>query len=471
MADYALSKTHQDLLEKSLNESDPEIAEIMRLEVQRQRESIVLIASENFTSRAVFDALGSPMSNKYSEGYPGARYYGGNEHIDAIELTCQARALKAFRLDSEKWGVNVQCLSGSPANLQVYQAIMRPHDRLMGLDLPHGGHLSHGYQTPTKKISAISTYFETFPYRVNLDTGIIDYDILEANAMLYRPKVLVAGTSAYCRLIDYARMREIADKCGAYLVVDMAHISGLIAGGVIPSPFKHADIVTTTTHKSLRGPRGAMIFFRKGVRSSDPKTGKELLYDLEGPINFSVFPGHQGGPHNHTITALAVALKQATTPDFIRYQEQVIKNAKTLEVEFKRLGYKLVADGTDSHMVLLDLRSKALDGARVEAVLEQANIACNKNSIPGDKSALTPCGIRIGAPAMTSRGFGEEHFKRIADYIDKLIVITKNVQASLPKEANRLKDFKDKVASGTVPEILDLKKEIAGWASTFPLPV
>ncbi|KAI9757647.1 MAG: Serine hydroxymethyltransferase, cytosolic [Chaenotheca gracillima] len=471
MADYALSKAHQDLLERSLKESDPEIAEVMKKEVQRQRESIVLIASENFTSRAVFDALGSPMSNKYSEGYPGARYYGGNEHIDTIELTCQSRALKAFSLDPEKWGVNVQCLSGSPANLQVYQAIMRPHDRLMGLDLPHGGHLSHGYQTPTKKISAISTYFETFPYRVNLETGIIDYETLEANALMYRPKVLVAGTSAYCRLIDYGRMRDIADKCGAYLVVDMAHISGLIAAGVIPSPFEHADIVTTTTHKSLRGPRGAMIFFRKGVRKSDAKTGKELLYDLEGPINFSVFPGHQGGPHNHTITALAVALKQATTPEFVQYQEQVIKNAKTLEVEFKRLGYKLVADGTDSHMVLLDLRSKGLDGARVEAVLEQANIACNKNSIPGDKSALTPCGIRIGAPAMTSRGFGEEHFKRIASYIDQLIVITKNVQQSLPKEANRQKDFKEKVASGTVPEILALRKEIAEWASTFPLPV
>jgi len=214
-----------------------------------------------------------------------------------------------------------------------------------------------------------------------------------------------------------------------------------------------------------------MIFFRKGVRSTDAKTGKQTLYDLEGPINFSVFPGHQGGPHNHTITALAVALKQATTPEFKQYQEQVVKNAKTLEVEFKRLGYKLVADGTDSHMVLLDLRPQALDGARVEAVLEQANIACNKNSIPGDKSALTPCGIRIGTPAMSSRGFGEEDFKRVASYIDRLIKITKKVQGELPKEANKLKDFKAKVASDGVPEILELKKEIAAWAGTFPLPV
>jgi len=317
----------------------------------------------------------------------------------------------------------------------------------------------------------VSTYFETMPYRVNLETGIIDYDALEANAQLFRPKCIVAGTSAYCRLIDYARMRKIADSVGAYLIVDMAHISGLVAAGVIPSPFEHADVVTTTTHKSLRGPRGAMIFYRKGVRSVDPKTGKEIMYDLENPINFSVFPGHQGGPHNHTITALAVALKQAATPEFRQYQEQVLKNAKALEHEFKRLGYKLVADGTDSHMVLLDLRPQNLDGARVEAVLEQMNIACNKNSIPGDKSALTPCGIRIGAPAMTTRGMGEEDFKRVARYIDRAIKICQDVQSQLPKEANKLKDFKAKVASDSVPEILSLRKEIAEWASTFPLPV
>lgn len=288
---------------------------------------------------------------------------------------------------------------------------------------------------------------------------------------MYRPKCLVAGTSAYCRLIDYARMRKIADLVGAYLIVDMAHISGLIAAGVIPSPFEHADVVTTTTHKSLRGPRGAMIFFRKGVRSTDPKTGKQLMYDLEGPINFSVFPGHQGGPHNHTITALAVALKQATTPEFKQYQQQVIDNAKALEHELKRLGYKLVADGTDSHMVLLDLRNKSLDGARVEAVLEQVNIACNKNSIPGDKSALTPCGIRIGAPAMTTRGFGVKDFERVAYYIDQCISLCKQVQGSLPKEANKLKDFKAKVADDSVPEILSLRREIAEWAGSFPLPV
>jgi glycine hydroxymethyltransferase len=321
------------------------------------------------------------------------------------------------------------------------------------------------------RISAVSTYFETFPYRVNLDTGIIDYDQLEQNALMYRPKVLVAGTSAYCREIDYARMREIADKVGCYLMMDMAHISGLVAAGVNKSPFPYCDIVTTTTHKSLRGPRGAMIFFRKGVRKTDAKTGKETLYDLEGPINFSVFPGHQGGPHNHTITALAVALKQAQTEDFKLYQQQVIKNAKQLEVTFKELGFKLVTDGTDNHMVLIDLKPFALDGARVEAVLEQVNIACNKNTTPGDKSALTPMGIRIGAPAMTSRGLGEDDFKKIANYIDTCIKLCNRVQGELPKEANKLKDFKAKVASGEVDEIKSLKKEIAAWAVTFPLPI
>lgn len=469
---YALSENHKQLLEDPLKSLDPQVYGIMQDEIQRQKESIVLIASENFTSKAVFDALGSPMCNKYSEGYPGARYYGGNQHIDRIERLCQQRALEAFHVDADKWGVNVQTLSGSPANLQVYQAIMKPHERLMGLDLPHGGHLSHGYQTDARKISAVSTYFETMPYRVDLATGIIDYDMLEKTAVLYRPKVLVAGTSAYCRLIDYKRMREIADKVGAYLVVDMAHISGLIAAGVIPSPFEYADIVTTTTHKSLRGPRGAMIFFRKGVRSVNPKTGKEVLYDLENPINFSVFPGHQGGPHNHTITALAVALKQAATPEFVEYQKQVLKNAKALESAFKKLGYTLVSDGTDSHMVLVNLRDKGIDGARVETVCELINIALNKNSIPGDKSALVPGGVRIGAPAMTTRGLGEEDFTKVVEYIDQAVKFCVKLQESLPKDANKLKDFKAAaVKAGEEDTLKQIRDEISQWAIKFPLPV
>ncbi|CAH6718853.1 serine hydroxymethyltransferase, cytosolic [[Candida] jaroonii] len=466
---YSLSEEHRKLTESHLSEFDPEVDQIIKDEIERQKHSIVLIASENFTTTSVFDALGTPMCNKYSEGYPGARYYGGNEHIDRMELLCQDRALKAFNVTSDKWGVNVQTLSGSPANLQVYQALIKPHERLMGLDLPHGGHLSHGYQTDSRKISAVSTYFETMPYRVDLETGLIDYDMLEKTALLFRPKILVAGTSAYCRLIDYKRMREIADKVGAYLIVDMAHISGLIAAGVIPSPFEYADVVTTTTHKSLRGPRGAMIFFRRGVRSINPKNGEEILYDLENPINFSVFPGHQGGPHNHTISALATALKQAATPEFKEYQTQVLKNAKILESEFINKGYQLVSNGTDSHMVLLSLRDKKIDGARVESVCEKINIALNKNSIPGDKSALVPGGIRIGAPAMTTRGLGEEDFKKIVHYIDSAIKIAKSIQDGLPKSANKLKDFKNTVFNVENQDLINLKNEISAWAGDFPL--
>lgn len=467
---YVLSDAHKKMTLGHLNETDPEVDRIIKDEIERQRHSIDLIASENFTTTSVFDALGTPLSNKYSEGYPGARYYGGNEQIDKIELLCQKRALEAFHVTPEKWGVNVQTLSGSPANLQVYQAVMKPHERLMGLYLPDGGHLSHGYATPTKKISAVSTYFESFPYRVDPETGIIDYDTLEKNAILYRPKVLVAGTSAYCRLIDYKRMREIADKCGAYLMVDMAHISGLIAAGVIPSPFEYADIVTTTTHKSLRGPRGAMIFFRRGVRSVDAKTGKEIKYDLENPINFSVFPGHQGGPHNHTIAALTTALKQAASPEFKEYQVQVLKNAKALEEEFKKLGYRLVSNGTDSHMVLVSLRERSVDGARVESVCDKINIVLNKNSIPGDKSALVPGGIRIGSPAMTTRGMGEQDFHRIVQYINRAVEIAEETQKSLPKDANKLKDFKAKINEGSTV-LSDLKKEIYDWAGEYPLAV
>lgn len=354
----------------------------MEKEKIRQRDSLVLIASENFTSKSVFDALGSVMSNKYSEGYPGARYYGGNEQIDKAELLCQKRALEAFNLDPEKWGVNVQSLSGSPANFQAYAAVLAPHDRIMALDLPHGGHLSHGYQTDTKKISSVSVFFETFPYRLNETSGVIDYDRMEENAKLYRPKLIVAGASAYARLIDYERMRKICDNSNAYLLADMAHISGLVSAGVIPSPFDHADIVTTTTHKSLRGPRGAMIFFRKGVRSTNKK-GEQTMYDLENKINFSVFPGSQGGPHNHTISALATALKQALTPEYKAYQAQVLKNSKSLATALMMKGYTLVGGGTDNHLLLVDLKKSrnGLDGARVERVLELANIAVNKNTV------------------------------------------------------------------------------------------
>ncbi|KAJ3215467.1 Serine hydroxymethyltransferase, cytosolic [Clydaea vesicula] len=385
------------------------------------------------------------------------------------ETLCQKRALEAFHVNPDKWGVNVQALSGAPANLYAYSALMRPHDRLMGLDLPHGGHLSHGYQTDTKKISAVSTYFETMPYRLNEETGLVDYEALKASAQLFRPKILVAGASAYARSWNYKKMKEIADSVGAYLLVDMAHISGLVAAEVMESPFDYADIVTTTTHKSLRGPRGSMIFYRKGLRSVDKK-GIETMYDLENPINFSVFPGHQGGPHNHTITALAVALKQAQSSTFKDYQKQVLLNAKRMENVFKKLGYNMVGGGTDSHLLLLDLRNKKIDGARVERILELVNIATNKNTVPGDKSALIPSGLRMGSPAMTTRGLIENDFDVVCEFIDRIIKLTTKINSTV--SGTKLKAFKAAVGEDGGPEfkgeISAIKKEVISFSNNFP---
>lgn len=353
----------------------------------------------------------------------------------------------------------------------------------MGLDLPHGGHLSHGYQTPTKKISAVSKYFETFPYRLNEETGIIDYAKLDELAQVYRPKIIVAGASAYSRFIDYKRMKETCDKVNAYLVSDMAHISGMVAAKVIPSPFSFSDIVTTTSHKSLRGPRGAMIFYRKGVRKINPKTKQEILYDLEGPINSSVFPGHQGGPHNHTITALAVALKQAQSPEFRAYQEQVLANAQALATRLGEsktnggLGYKIVSGGTDNHLVLVDLKPQSVDGARVERVLELVGVASNKNTVPGDKSAMVPGGLRLGTPAMTTRGFTADDFTRVADIVGRAVTIAARVDKAARKAAEdkgdkyKLKFYFDYLGNGEDDsEIVQLRLEVADWVGTYPLP-
>eukprot|EP01083_Nonionella_stella_P171707 587150_1 len=466
MAKAFCTLTAHPMLSGRLSETDPELFDIIEKEKHRQRVGLVLIPSENFTSISVLDALGSVMQNKYSEGYPGARYYGGNEFIDQAELLCQKRALEAFDLDPEKWGVNVQCLSGSPANFEVYTAVLKPHDRLMALDLPHGGHLSHGYQTPTKKISAVSTYFECFPYRLNEATGLVDYDVLEKTSIFYRPKLLVGGASAYAREWDYARLKKIASKINALFMFDMAHISGLVAAKVVDNPFDYADIVTTTTHKSLRGPRGAMIFYRKGVRSVNKK-GEEVQYNLHSRINASVFPGHQGGPHNHTISALATALKQANTSEFHEYQAQVLKNSKSLADALLDKGYDLVSGGTDNHLMLIDLRSKKIDGARVEEVLGLANISTNKNTVPGDKSAMMPSGLRVGSPALTTRGMTESDFVGIADLIDRGVKITQSIQ----KEGGfkKVKDFKSYLASNEVAEITELRNDVEQFARKFPV--
>eukprot|EP00271_Cylindrocystis_brebissonii_P000131 TRINITY_DN1017_c0_g1_i1.p1 TRINITY_DN1017_c0_g1~~TRINITY_DN1017_c0_g1_i1.p1 ORF type:complete len:593 (-),score=111.00 TRINITY_DN1017_c0_g1_i1:683-2215(-) len=454
------------VLNAPLAEIDPEISDIIEHEKNRQWKGLELIPSENFTSLSVMQAVGSVMTNKYSEGYPGARYYGGNEFIDMAESLCQKRALEAFRLNPAEWGVNVQSLSGSPSNFQVYTALLKPHDRIMALDLPHGGHLSHGYQTDTKKISAVSVYFETMPYRLDESTGLIDYDQLEKTAVLFRPKLIVAGASAYSRHYDYPRMRQIADKQKAILLADMAHISGLVAAGVVPSPFEYADVVTTTTHKSLRGPRGALIFYRKGVKGTDKK-GAEILYDLEDKINWAVFPGTQGGPHNHTITALAVALKQAATPEFRQYQEQVLSNCARFAQKLQELGYELVSGGTDNHLVLVNLKNKGLDGSRVERIMELAHIAANKNTVPGDVSALVPGGVRMGTPALTSRGFTEADFEHVAELFHEAVLIAgKAKEASGPK----LKDFREFVASSAPlqEDINALKEKVESFAKQFP---
>jgi len=450
-------------LNSPLKDVDPEVFNIIEGEKGRQKRCVNLIASENFTSQAVLESVGSVMVNKYSEGYAGARYYGGNEFIDQAESLCQRRALEACRLDPKEWGVNVQSLSGSPANFQVFTALCEVHDRIMGLDLPHGGHLSHGYQTDTKKISMVSKYFESIPYRLNEETGHINYDECELFATRIRPKILIAGTSAYSRLIDYSRMRQIADKCGAHLLADMAHISGLVVAGTVPSPFEYADVVTTTTHKSLRGPRGAMIFYRKGQKGVDKK-GNPIMYDLEERINAAVFPGLQGGPHNQSITALAVALKQAMTPEFKLYQEQVMKNAQALGGSLSNRGFNLVSGGTDNHLLLVDLRSKGVNGSKAETVCEMASLVLNKNTIPGDTSALNPNGLRVGTPAMTSRGLVEEDFVKVGEFLADAVDIAADVQKQSGK---KLVDFK-KVLNETPPgKLLTLKAEVESFASRF----
>ena len=454
------------VLNASLEEVDPELFDIIEHEKNRQYKGLELIPSENFTSRSVMEAVGSVMTNKYSEGYPGARYYGGNEFIDMAERLCQKRALEAFNLDPSQWGVNVQSLSGSPANFQVYTALLKPHDRIMGLDLPHGGHLSHGFQTDTKKISATSIFFETMPYRLDESTGLIDYDKLEETATLFRPKLIVAGASAYTRHYDYPRMRAIADKHKSILLADMAHISGLVATGLVPSPFEYSDVVTTTTHKSLRGPRGAMIFYRKGQKGTDKK-GNPVMYDLETPINFAVFPGLQGGPHNHTISGLACALKQANTEEFKSYQRQVMANSQALAEGLQKRGYSLVSGGTDNHIVLVDLKPQGVDGARVERVMELAHIAANKNTVPGDVSAMVPGGLRMGSPALTSRGFVEEDFDMVAEFVDKAVKIAQDLKK---QTGPKLKDFKEALADGKpVPGSLEaLRHEVEQFAKKFP---
>ena len=384
-------------LPEALNR-DPEVMEAIRLECGRQEDHIELIASENFVSPAVMAALGSPLTNKYAEGYPAKRYYGGCEYVDLAEELARERAKKLFGAEH----ANVQPHSGSQANMAAYFALLKPGDTVLGMSLSHGGHLTHG-----SPFNISGKYFHFISYGLKEETETIDYDALEALALEHRPRMIVAGASAYSRLIDFERFRKIADSVGAFLMVDMAHIAGLVAAGLHPSPVPYADVVTSTTHKTLRGPRGGLILCRA---------------EHQKAIDKAIFPGIQGGPLMHTIAAKAICFFEALTPGFNEYQEQVIKNAKALEESFKALGVRMVSGGTDNHLLLLDFADIEMTGAAMEDLLGQANITVNKNMVPRDRrSSAVTSGIRIGTPAVTTRGMKEEDMRLIAGGIADIL--------------------------------------------------
>mmetsp|Transcript_17443 Transcript_17443/g.25628 ORF Transcript_17443/g.25628 Transcript_17443/m.25628 type:complete len:475 (+) Transcript_17443:31-1455(+) len=443
----------------SLEEHDPELYDLIERERNRQWRSIELIASENFTSRAVVECLGSALTNKYSEGLPGARYYGGNEVVDQIETICQERALAAYGLDPEKWGVNVQPYSGSPANFAVYTATLKPHDRIMGLDLPSGGHLTHGFYTYSKKdgnrkaVSATSVYFESFPYQVDQTTGIVDYAQLERDAGMFKPAMIICGGSAYPREWDYKKFRSIADANGSLLLCDMAHISGLVATKECDNPFDYCDLVTTTTHKSLRGPRAGMIFYRKDERG------------FETRVNQAVFPALQGGPHEHQIAGVATQLKEVMTPEFKTYVQQVKKNASALAQKLIALGYTIATGGTENHLVLWDLKPQKITGSKFEKICDAVNITLNKNCVAGDKSAITPGGVRMGAPAFTTRMTDEGDFEQVAQFLHETVELTLAIQA---KSGPKLKDFCAALKNN--PDVDALRAKVNAFGSQFPMP-
>lgn len=408
----------------SLKTTDPEIHNAIELEKKRERDKIVLIASENFASKAVMEAQGSVLTNKYAEGYPGKRYYGGCEYVDIAEQLAISRAKELFNAEH----VNVQPHSGSQANMAVYYSVLKPGDTILGMSLAHGGHLTHG-----SPVSFSGNLYNIVSYGVYESTGLINYDEAEQLAVKSRPKLIVAGGSSYSRVIDFRRFREIADKVGAILMVDMAHFAGLVAAGIHPNPVESADFVTTTTHKTLRGPRGGMVLCREQFAKA---------------IDKAVFPGLQGGPLMHSIAAKAVAFKEAMSKEFKSYQKQVVLNAQALAKALIKKGYPVVSGGTDTHLFLVDLREKSYSGKEAEAALDSSGITLNKNAIPFDpKPPFITSGVRIGTPAVTTRGMKVREMNHIADFIETVL---KNI------------DFPEK--------FLGVKKEVKALCSKFPTP-
>jgi glycine hydroxymethyltransferase len=402
---------------ESVKDLDPEIYSLVKQEERRQADKIRLIASENYVSKAILETTGSILTNKYSEGYAGKRYYEGQQIIDQVEQLAIKRAKDLFGAEH----VNVQPYSGSPANIATYLAFLNPGDTILGMALPHGGHLTHG-----AKVSISGRYFDAQSYELDAETGLINYDSIRLKALAVRPKIIIAGHSAYPRFLDFKKFREIADEVNALLMVDMAHFAGLVAGGVHPSPIPYADVVTTTTHKSLRGPRGAMILCKAKYAQA---------------IDKAVFPGVQGGPHDNTTAAIAVALKEAESGAFKNYAAQVIKNAKTLAEALMAKGFTLITNGTDNHLMLVDLTNKNISGKIAAKALDKAGIVLNYNAVPFDKrKPFDPSGIRIGTPAVTSRGFKENEMLLISNLIEKVISDPENEEflVSTSEEVKKL---------------------------------
>ncbi len=413
-------------------EKDTEIFKLISKELKRQRHGIELIASENFVSKQVMQTMGTCLTNKYAEGLPGKRYYGGCEVVDQIEQIAIDRAKILF---GATWA-NVQPHSGAQANAAVMLALLKPGDKIMGFDLSHGGHLTHG-----SPVNFSGKYFQTSFYGVEKETGVINYDKLEATAKKEKPKLLICGASAYSRDWDYKRLRAIADKVGAFLLADIAHPAGLIAKGILNDPIPHCHVITTTTHKTLRGPRGGLIMMGKDFENPfgllTPKGEKRMMTSL---MDSAVFPGTQGGPLEHVIASKAIAFGEALTDDFMKYTIQVVKNAKVMSEAFMEKGYKIISDGTDNHMMLIDLRNKGISGKVAENALVKADITINKNMVPfDDKSPFVTSGIRIGTPAMTSRGFKESQMKKVVNLIDKVLM--------KPEDERVISKVKDEVNS------------------------